>query len=129
MTNQLPNLPRLKRMLALALSTDHEREAISALRMMRQHLARYGKDQHWFIEQIGLPPVPFTLGPVTSTRRKARDVGWEEMLDACEKSTDLRYRDTEFIESLVRQRRRKNWQPSLAQLMWLRSVYQRTKGP
>jgi hypothetical protein len=119
---------KLKKLLLVALSSDHPGEAHAALTKVKKLLASAGHDIHWLVEQIDKAPAPvpppfqphpspYGYGPVM--------VPWQEMLIfVSDHRYRLRPREEEFIGSLLNHSIRSSWRPTMKQHEWLSDIYE-----
>jgi len=121
-----PNLPRLQKLLLLALKSTNEGEAAGAIHAINRVLAKGGVDAHWLVEKLNSrPSVPWQLD------RSNHGADTDERLAFCCEDHSmlmLSERELEFILSLSRRRNRySDWRPTPRQAQWLRDIYARLK--
>lgn len=125
MTQKTPNVPRLQRLLGIALQTDHDTEVVAAVKAMRRVLAAGGADAHWLTNKLGDPGPPWLLAPVFTADPS-------EMLDFCGEGVSLlmlNERELDFVMSMSRKRGYygDKWVLTPRQARWLKGIYERLK--
>ena len=120
----MPDIERMKKLLLMALSSDHDNEMLIALHKLRRAIKDEGQDIHWFAEQLD-QKVPFTLQAKPMHTPVATD--WEDQLEFCaENIHELPPKHQEFILSIMSQKGRKTWwYPSPKQEDYLDAIYQK----
>lgn len=121
---------RLKKLLLLALSSEHPGEVMAAIVKVRKVLGLGGVDIHWLAGQLVEPQVkPPPAYAKAWQPQPMHEADWEDQLEFCSTNNALRFlrdREVEFIISLNQQRDRNDyWSPSPKQAAWLQSIYVR----